>query len=50
VARALAALIPVRRPVYLWSAPGTGKSSLVRQTAAELKLHLVDVRATLLVS
>src|SRR3954470_23360008 len=48
VTRALAALVPTRRPVYLWGPPGAGKSSLVRQAAAALGLGLVDVRATLL--
>ena len=48
VSRALSALVPARRPVYLWGPPGCAKSSVVRQTAGELKLELVDVRATLL--
>ena len=48
VARALAALVPTRRPVYLWGPPGCGKSSVVRQAADTLGLALVDVRATLL--
>src|SRR4051812_12022349 len=48
VARALAALVPTRRPVYLWGPPGCGKSSVVRQAARTLNLNLVDVRATLL--
>ncbi|WP_020475825.1 ATP-binding protein [Zavarzinella formosa] len=46
--RTLAALIPTRRPVYLWGQPGIGKSSLVRQAANANNLSLVDVRATLL--
>ena len=48
IIRALAALLPGRRPVYLWGSPGVGKSSVVRQAALELGLALVDVRATLL--
>ena len=48
VARALAALVPTRRPVYLWGPPGCGKSAVVRQAADDLELDLVDVRATLL--
>src|SRR5829696_3161353 len=48
VTKALAALVPTRRPVYLWGPPGAGKSSLVRQAAGHLGLGLVDVRATLL--
>jgi hypothetical protein len=48
VSAALAALIPTRRPVYLWGPPGVGKSSILRQAAAALKLAVVDIRATLL--
>ena len=48
VTKALAALVPTRRPVYLWGPPGVGKSSLVGQAAGQLGLGLVDVRATLL--
>lgn len=48
IARALTALIPSRRPVYVWGPPGCGKSSVVRQAATSLSLDLIDVRATLL--
>lgn len=48
IARSLAALVPTRRPVYLWGPPGSGKSSVVRQAASTLALDLVDIRATLL--
>jgi hypothetical protein len=48
VSNALAALIPTGRPIFLWGAPGVGKSSVVRQAAASLGRNLVDVRATLL--
>jgi Mg-chelatase subunit ChlI len=48
VTKALAALVPTRRPVYLWGPPGVGKSSLVRQAADALGCRLVAVRATLL--
>jgi hypothetical protein len=48
IARALTALIPTKRPVMLWSAPGQGKSSIVRQVTESLGLQLIDVRATLL--
>src|SRR2546430_676308 len=44
--RALAALIPARRPAYLWGPPGVGKSSVVLQAAESLDLDLVDLRAT----
>jgi hypothetical protein len=48
IAEALKNLIPTRMPLYLWGAPGCGKSSCVRQAAAGLGIGLVDVRATLL--
>jgi ATPase family associated with various cellular activities (AAA) len=48
VSKALAALVPTRRPIYLWGAPGVGKSSVVRQAAQALGLDLIDIRATLL--
>ena len=48
VSKTLAALVPTRRPIYLWGPPGVGKSSIVRQAASALGLELVDVRATLL--
>jgi hypothetical protein len=48
VSKALTALLPARRPLYLWGPPGVGKSALVRQAARALGLGLVDVRATLL--
>ncbi|QEL17769.1 AAA family ATPase [Limnoglobus roseus] len=48
VSKALCALIPTRRPVYLWGPPGVGKSAVVRHAADALKMKLVDVRATLL--
>jgi hypothetical protein len=48
VARALAALVPTGRAVYLWGAPGCGKSSVVRQATRSLNRDLVDDRATLL--
>lgn len=48
IAEALAAVIPTRRPVYLWGPPGIGKSSLVKQAADQLGLSVLDVRAVLL--
>jgi hypothetical protein len=48
VARALTALIPTKRAVFLVGPPGVGKSSIVRQAANNLGLELTDVRATLL--
>jgi hypothetical protein len=34
--------------LFIWGPPGIGKSDLVRQAAAALKLQLIDVRAVLL--
>jgi hypothetical protein len=45
---ALAALLPTRRPVYLWGPPGVGKSSIVRQAARQGGLDVLDIRAVLL--
>ncbi len=45
---ALAALLPTRRPIYLWGPPGVGKSSIVRQAARNAGLDVLDVRAVLL--
>jgi hypothetical protein len=44
----LQALIPTKRPIYLWGPPGVGKSSIIKQAAAALELELVDIRAVLL--
>jgi len=45
---ALRVLVAARQPVFLWSGPGNGKSSLVSQLAESLKIPLRDVRALLL--
>lgn len=45
---ALKAVLTTRRPAYIWSGPGLGKSSLVRQAAGALGLGLIDLRATLI--
>ena len=47
---ALTALIPTRRPIWVHSAPGIGKSSLIRQVAETLGLRLIDLRTTLVES
>jgi hypothetical protein len=47
VKRALCALLPTGRALYLWGPPGVSKSALVRQAAAELGLDLIDWRALL---
>ena len=44
----LTRLLSTRWPAFLWGPPGVGKSSVVRQVAAELGLPLVDIRAPLL--
>jgi MoxR-like ATPase len=48
VLSALETLIHVQQPVFLWGAPGVGKSQVVAQAAEKLDLELVDVRAVLL--
>jgi hypothetical protein len=48
IPRALGVLIRAGQPVFVWAGPGVGKSSVVAQVAAELKLALRDVRALLL--
>lgn len=35
-------------PIFIWGAPGVGKSSLVRLVAGEKKLPVIDIRAPLL--
>ena len=41
-------LLATRWPVFLWGPPGAGKSSVVRQVAADEGLPVVDIRASLL--
>jgi len=43
-----AALLPTRRPVYLWGPPGVGKSSIVHQATSQAGLEMLDIRAVLL--
>lgn len=38
----------VNVPMFLWGAPGIGKSQIVAQVAADLNLPLIDIRAVLL--
>ena len=45
---ALTGLLSIKQPVFIWGPPGIGKSQVVRQTAADLDLKLVDIRAVLL--
>lgn len=48
IASALRTLLSIRQPVFLWGAPGVGKSQVVAQTARSLGLKLRDIRAVLL--
>ncbi len=48
IVNALATLITVEQPAFLWGPPGVGKSQIVAQVAAESGLALVDIRAVLL--
>jgi hypothetical protein len=45
---ALPRLIEKQRPVFLWGAPGVGKSDVISQIADDMKLELRDVRLSLL--
>ncbi len=48
VISSLHALIQIQQPVFLWGAPGIGKSQIVAQVAKEKKFKLIDIRAVLL--
>ncbi|MGD9212050.1 MAG: hypothetical protein PVI90_14815 [Desulfobacteraceae bacterium] len=48
IIKTLKTLTDIRRPVFVWGAPGVGKSQIVAQVAQAQKLCLVDVRAVLL--
>lgn len=48
IVSALNALVSIRQPVFLWGAPGVGKSQIVSQVAAQQDLELRDIRAVLL--
>lgn len=41
-------LIEKKLPVFIWGAPGIGKSSIVKQIAKEKKLKFIDLRLSLL--
>jgi len=47
-AKALRLFFSIKQPVFLWGAPGVGKSQLVAQAADELGLPVTDIRAVLL--
>lgn len=40
--------MPPNRAVFIWGAPGTGKSQICRQVAEQLKIPLIDVRLAML--
>jgi MoxR-like ATPase len=44
----LSGLLSTRWPAFLWGPPGIGKSSIVKQVAADKGLAILDVRAPLL--
>lgn len=48
IAASLHTLLELRQPVFLWGAPGVGKSQLVRQVAEQSGIELCDIRAILL--
>ena len=41
-------LIPKRLPVFIWGAPGIGKSSIVKEIAEKKRLEFIDLRLSLL--
>ena len=48
LAATLALLVEARQPVVLWGAPGSAKSAIAQQVAADAGRQYVDVRALLL--
>ncbi len=48
IIKTLEAAINIKRPVFLWGAPGIGKSDVVREVSKKTGLELLDVRAVLL--
>ncbi len=48
IINALETLLAIRQPVFLWGAPGVGKSQVVAQIAKKKGLALIDIRAVLL--
>ncbi len=45
---ALQTLIDIQQPVFIWGAPGIGKSQIVAQVAKNKGYKLIDIRAVLL--
>lgn len=48
IADGLTSLINIRQPVFLWGAPGIGKSQVVAQVGKKMRMQINDVRAVLL--
>ncbi len=48
IVSSLRTLLAIRQPVFLWGAPGVGKSQVVAQTAQSLGYAFKDIRAILL--
>ncbi len=48
VAEVIGELLETKWPMFLWGAPGVGKSSVIRAIAEEKELALIDIRASLL--
>jgi MoxR-like ATPase len=48
VKEAIKLAVKAGTPLYLWGAPGVGKSDTIRAAASELQLEIRDARAVLL--
>lgn len=48
IVSALHTLLDIKQPVFLWGAPGVGKSQIIAQVARQRSLELIDIRAVLL--
>ncbi len=48
VISSLHTLTQIKQPIFLWGAPGIGKSQIVAQVAREKNFNLIDIRAVLL--
>ncbi len=48
VISSLHTLIDIKQPIFLWGAPGIGKSQIISQVAKDKGYNLIDIRAVLL--
>lgn len=48
ITEALKVLINKKRPAFIWGPPGAGKSDIVRQTAHDLEIEVIDIRLSML--